>query len=127
MTKDEKIIKDAQYRKGLSIAFFNATNAAIALVAGNTNAFFTLDKYKDEEVIRKVIEIRDRFLDEHKKYYSEVIAGVGANYNAEETIKKLKQCDTKDKLRLVWISISEDERRDGEIIKIVKDIKASFK
>ena len=29
----EKIIKDAQYRKGLSIAFFNATNSAISLVA----------------------------------------------------------------------------------------------
>ena len=30
--EQEKIMKDAQYRKGLSIAFFNATNAAVEMV-----------------------------------------------------------------------------------------------
>ena len=33
-SNQEKLIKDAQYRKGLSIAFFNSVNSAIALVAG---------------------------------------------------------------------------------------------
>ena len=125
MASDEKIIKDAQYRKGLSIAFFNATNATIALIGSLTRAGD--DMGSDTDVQGFIKRWRDWLLEEHKDYYSRVIAGVGATYKAEETIKRLRQCDTKEKLRLVWLSISEDERRDGEIIKVAKEIKASVK
>lgn len=118
MEKD-KIIKDAQFRKGLSIAFFNATNSAVALVA--------TQQLKDiTEVISEVVRIRDFFLDEHTTYYSKVIANVGANYKAGETIEKIKNTKTLDELKVVWLAISEDERRDIDIIRAKEEKKLSY-
>jgi len=123
MATDEKIIKDAQYRKGLSIAFFNATNAATEIV----KSLIKVDNSIAGQVKEQIVYWRDWLLEEHKNYYSKVIAGIGSVYNASDTIEKLKQVKTKDELRLVWISISEDERRDGDIIKVVKEIKETLK
>ena len=120
--ENDKIIRDAQYRKGLSIAFFNATNSAIALIAP------VIDQGTDlNAVLDKVYEIRDKMLKEHQTYYATVIAQVGANYNAQETIERLKACKNYDELNKQWILLSEDERRDGEIRKVVKELKDSFK
>lgn len=115
---EEKILKDAQYRKGLSIAFFNATNSAVALVE-------SLDIPKND-VIKEVIKMRDLFLEEHKNYYSRVIANVGQSYVAEDTIKKLKKTKNVEELRSVWLSLSEDERRDGEILKVKTELKTKY-
>lgn len=115
---NEKLLKDAQFRKGLSIAFFNATNSAISLCAGmNPHEKATIDK---------VVELRDFFLEEHKTYYATVIANVGANYKAEESIKKLKATKNEEELRTVWRGLSEDERRDGEIKKVAQDLRKSY-
>lgn len=120
---DEKILKDAQYRKGLSIAFFNATNAAIDLVTKLPN----LDALKNEECLRElVIRYRNWFLEEHKNYYATVIANVGVNYRSAETIENLKATKNLDQLKTVWLGLSEDERRDGDIIKAVKELKAAY-
>lgn len=119
MATDEKILRDAQYRKGLSIAFFNATNSAISLVAPREIA----DR---EEVLKEVIRIRDFFLEEHKNYYATVIANIGANYKSEESIAKLKASKTLEDLQTVWRLFSEDERRDGEIIKVAKDLRSKY-
>lgn len=106
---EEKILKDAQYRKGLSIAFFNATNSAIALVANRT-----MDM---PDALKEVVRIRDILLEEHKNYYATVIANIGANYKATDTIEKLSKTKNIDELKSLWLSLSEDERRDGEILK----------
>jgi hypothetical protein len=117
-TNNDQVIKDAQYRKGLSIAFFNATNSAISMCQGmNVHEKTTLDK---------IIELRDLFLDEHKKYYAEVIANVGNNYDSKTTIEKLKTSKNIDELKSLWISLSEDERRDGDIIKEVNLLKKKY-
>lgn len=117
---DERILKDAQYRKGLSIAFFNATNNAINLVPH-------LTPMKDEkDILKKVSEIRDWLLEEHKTYYAEVVANVGVNYSAEESIKKLKGTKTLEQLQEAWRLLSEDERRDGEIIKVAQQLKKKY-
>lgn len=118
---DEKILKDAQYRKGLSIAFFNATNAAIALVAQNTKQF-----ENPEAELKEVFRLRDVFLEEHKNYYATIIANVGVNYRAKDSIAKLDAVKSKDELRTVWLSFSEDERRDDEIIKVAKELKKTY-
>lgn len=115
---EDKVIKDAQYRKGLSIAFFNATNSAISLCQGmNVN---------EESTLENVSKIRDFFLEEYKKYYASVIAQVGINYKADETIEKLKKTKNKEELSSVWISLSEDERRDGEIIKVARELRDKY-
>lgn len=116
---DEKLIKDAQYRKGLSIAFFNATNSAISMIQGM--------KFENSaEALKTVFLLRDSFLEEHKNYYATVIANVGSNYKADETIKKLELVKSKDELKTVWLSLSQDERQDGEIIKVAKKLKEKY-
>jgi hypothetical protein len=116
---DEKILKDAQYRKGASIAWFNATNASIELV----KSF----KIEDNTIIKIAIkEWRDWFIEEYKTYYATVIANIGINYVAKDTIEKIKNTKTIDELRSVWLSLSEDERRDGEILKVKDEVKQSY-
>jgi hypothetical protein len=115
---EEKILKDAQYRKGLSIAFFNATNSAISMCAGMN--------VHEKATLEKVIELRDFFLEEHKNYYAKVIANVGQNYQSKDTIKKLKKTKNIDDLKSVWLSLSEDERRDGDILKIKAELKEEY-
>ena len=116
---DEKILKDAQYRKGLSIAFFNATNAAVEFAKINGLAG-VLDPKKF------IAEWRDWFLEEHKTYYATVIANVGVNYKAEDSIAKLKTTKTLDELKSTWLLLSEDERRDGEIKKVANVLKSEY-
>ncbi len=119
MSTDDKIIKDAQYRKGLSIAFFNATNSAIAMLGEMKGGFE--DDYKNH-----FTEIRDWMLEEHKKYYSEVIASVGKNYDASKTIELVKSAKNWEELRAIYTAMSEDERHDGDIRKVVKEIKDKY-
>ena len=118
---DEKLIKDAQYRKGLSIAFFNATNSAIAMLTADK---INMTSTEMEEYITKW---RNWFLNTHKEYYATVIANVGVNYRASETIEKIRACTTKAELSKLWQAISEDERKDGEIRKVVKELKDTLK
>ncbi len=116
---DDKVIRDAQYRKGLSIAFFNATNSAVSLVAQ-----FKLPNV--EETLKSVVEIRDFFLEEHKNYYATVIQNVGANYIANDTIIKLQATKNIDELKSLWLSLSEDERRDGDILRVKAELKEKY-
>lgn len=116
---DDKVLKDAQYRKGLSIAFFNATNAAIELTKGY--------KFANEEEQRKaIVETRNWLLEEHKTYYNTVLSAVGDNFNPAEAIEKLKAAQNYEELSMVWRLISADERRHEEIIKAAKEMKARF-
>ena len=118
-TKDNIVLSNAQYKKSLSIAFFNATNAAIELIKGN--------EMPPDEKKKLIVEWRDWFLAEHKNYYATVIATVGVNYRAEESIAKLKTTKSLEDLQTVWVLLSEDERRDGEILKVAKELKAKYK
>lgn len=117
---NNEILKDAQYRKGLSIAFFNATNNAIEMV----KSFGTMES--GERLREQIIIWRDWMLEEHKNYYSTVIANVGANYKLEDTLAKLNATTTKGELLKVWLSISEDERRDGDVQKLKDELKKKY-
>lgn len=119
-SQQDKLIRDAQYRKGLSIAFFNSLNSAIALVSPATQ-YLTPDEIKN-----RVKMYRDYFLEEHKNYYATVIANVGVNYKAEDSIAKLKSVKTKEELHIVWLNFSADERQNEEIAKVAQDIKIKF-
>lgn len=114
----DNVIKSAQYRKGLSIAFFNATNSAIALCTGMN--------VHEEDTLKKIIELRDFFLKEHETYYANIIAKVGKNYDKEESIKKLKAIKSREELSVVWLMFSEDERQDDEIAKVAQEIKLKY-
>lgn len=115
---DEQLLKDAQYRKGLSIAFFNATNAAIALVSERQIP----DR---KEALDEVVRTRDFFLEEHKTYYANVIANVGL-FDPKETMVKLQATKTLEELKLAWIRLSEDERQNEEVQKVKKELKDKY-
>jgi len=90
-------------------------------------------QYKQVKKVKKEIPINERiefwktyFLREYTKYYSEVIANIGTNYNAKDTIERLNKCKTKHEFVKLWLSLSEDERRDGDIIKTKDLIKTKF-
>jgi hypothetical protein len=118
MDKD-KIIKNAQYRKGLSIAFFNATNAAVEFAKINGLAGVIDPK-------KFIAEWRDWFLEEHKNYYATVIANVGVAYKAEDSIAKLKATKTLEDLQTTWRLLSADERKDFEIIKVAQELRKGY-
>lgn len=117
---NEKIIKDAQFRKGLSIAFFNANNAAITLVSTDK------EYYTEDELKKKIIEYRDWFLKEHQNYYSTVISPIGLLFNKEETIKLVEGASGLEDLKDIWLSISQDERSDVDIIKVKDEMKKKY-
>lgn len=120
---DEKLIKDAQYRKGLSIAFFNATNAAIELVKTDP----AYEKIEGGERIQESIRFwRNWLLEEHKTYYSNVIAKVGTTFSTEDTIAKLKSATTLVALGSIWRSISADERAHPDVVKVKDELKAQY-
>ncbi len=118
---NDKIMKDAQYRKGLSIAWFNATNSAISLI-GTIQPTTDPDYYKT-----RLVEIRDWLLEEHKTYYATVIANVGVNFNPEDTIKKLNATTDKQTIKTVKLTISEDERHHEKVKKVAKELKEKYK
>ena len=105
-TPDDKILKDAQYRKSLGIAFFNANNSAIQLVTSNGS----------EATQESIIKWRDWFLEEHKNYWATTIMNVGKNYDVKTTIDKIKACKTKGELVSMFTQMSADERNDELVI-----------
>ena len=125
MATEEKIIRDAQFRKGASIAFFNSTNSAIAIVAAEL-ANNPQPKPGDEYILTRINFYRDRFLEQHKSYYSSVISSIGGNYKASDTIEKLKGTKNMGELYKLWLTLSEDERRDGEILKVKDALKEEY-
>lgn len=112
---DDKLIRDAQYRKGLSIGFFNATNSAIALIAASI-----MPSETDIHMLERVGKIRDILIEQHKEYYATNIASIGLNYNVEEAIKKLNDAKTIGELNIVWLRLSADERHNDEILKVAQ-------
>lgn len=117
---EDQIIKNAQYRKGLSIAFFNATNAAISLVS---TGIIIPGK---NELKDKIVYLRDWLLEEHKNYYKNVIENIGNNFNLEESIAKFGSVKSLEELRSVWTGLSEDERHNESIIKIKNELKRLY-
>jgi hypothetical protein len=113
-------IRDAQYRKGLSIAFFNANNLAITLVSTDK------EYYTEDELKVKIISWRNFFLKEHEDYYSKVISPIGCLYDKNETIKLIESATGMEDLKDIWLSLSQDERNDVDIIKIKDEIKKKY-
>lgn len=115
---EEQALKDAQYRKALAIAYFNSVNSAITLMAPAVTELIKTgipDEEKFQMIKAGIRVFRDWFIEEHKNHYLKTVAEIGKPYDKEKTIEKLVATKTKEELRSVWVSLSEDERRDPEI------------
>jgi len=122
MAEDQNL-KDAQYRKSLSISFFNAVNNATEMAK---IALAVSEQMNPEKLRAFITSTRDWLLEQHAEYYSKTIANVGVAYRAADTIKELKKAKTMDELKKRWLDLSQDERRDGEIIKAVEELKIAL-
>lgn len=125
---ENKILKDAQYRKNFSIAFFNAANVSVEMIKLEGKV------YKGKGKSKKLVAHEDRFvyyqdlmLKRYRKYYAEVISATGANYKVDKTIEKILQADTREKLNSVWLGLSQEERQDPAIKKVVKELILKYK
>lgn len=119
---EEKLLRDAQYRKGASIAYFNSLNSAITLVDGIATKTWSLEKR-----MAMIDEIKLAFLDKYKDYYATTVAQIGAPYSATDTIIKVRATKTQEELRKLYREMSEDERKDGDIRKVVDERLAELK
>lgn len=102
-------IEKAQDRKDLSIAWFNANNAAIEMV-----------KLENETLNADARQIRLRFwrsyfLAEQKEYRETVIASLSATFKITDAIERLNTAKNLVELKNVWVSLTEDERREETI------------
>lgn len=117
--EQDKLMRDAQFRKGLSIAFFNATNAAIEFAKINGMSGVMDPK-------KFITEWRDFFIEEHKSYYALNIANIGVTYKAEDSIARLNETKTLEDLQQAWRNLSADERKDAEIIKVAQKLRSTY-
>lgn len=107
----QKNIKDAQYRKEISIAFFNSTNSAIALLS-------QAGPIKDRRAF--ITEWRDWFIQEHKVHRLKELGVIsaesieGAQIGTEQ---KLTNCKTKDDLARIWSTLTPSEKKTYEPLK----------
>lgn len=119
---DEKVIKDLQYRKGLSIAYFNSLNSAISLV--------TIDPVSrgggQKAILETIAFYQEHFLKNYNTYYSTVISNVGSNYDKKKSLEKLSKVVSREGLKKVWIMLSQDEREDPDIKKVVIELKEKY-
>jgi len=121
---EEQALKDAQYRKSLSIAYFNSVNSAIALVTPTVlTVVSSVEPDQAKKAIQEfIVEWRDWFLEEHKAHYLKTVAQVGTTYDKQKAIDRLKETKEKSELQKVWVALSEDERRDGDIRKVCNEL-----
>ena len=78
----ENFQRGQEYRKVFSIAFFNATNAAIEIEKSNPSG-------NDDDARKNISKWRDWFLDQHVRYYVDNIAPVGMEEFTPGVVKGL--------------------------------------
>ena len=108
---DEKLIRDAQWRKGASIAYFNALNNAVLLVAHGIIPISEVGEYKNI------------FIKQHDEYYKDVIANIGMTADPKIYIEKLKSAKTIEELKKVWVSLPQDARSNKDVSKVAQELK----
>lgn len=90
---ESKLMRDAQYRKELSIGYFNSLNAAITLVTANKSP--TAGKKTKDQLLEEIFEIRDHFLNGYKQYRIDVLDSTGKPSIDEKVVPALDKLKKK--------------------------------
>ncbi len=115
---EEKLLKNAQYRKAAPMAFLNSRNTAMEMVKLEG---------KKNYLLKNVKKYTNELMKDYNEFYALEVASVGTNYDAKKTIELVRACKSNAELKLVYMAMSEDERHDGEIRKVVKELKSKYK
>ena len=90
---DQDLLRDQQYRKELSIAYFNALNNVITFVGLKKKTGYT-----EKQMLEDVSRIRDQFIEEYKIYRVTTLSkqaekSLPDNPKLIESLNKLKQAN----------------------------------
>ena len=121
-TNQQKLIQDAQWRKGMSIAYFNSLNASISLVTAQGTRFGS-----EDEMLESINKYKNHFIEQHNMYYTKNIAPIGVQVNIKGAIAKAQEAKTLEELKAVWLKFSELERQNPEIKSAVNILKETYK
>lgn len=114
-----------QDRKNASIAFFNATNAVIALYASLPAA----KKAKIGDPMDYVRTMRPHFINDFNEFHKTVIAQVGKtpeDKEVSEALAAIEACASKEKLRELYLSMREGLRMNNDIKAATNAKKATY-
>lgn len=116
--KTDELYKNREWARNKSIAYFNSLNAAINLVTAKGTNFQT-----NEELLAKIDEFKNHFIEKHNAYYLSTIVAPRAAYDKTAAPKKLKLAKTLKALEKTWLGLSADERNDDENIALKDSLK----
>lgn len=107
-----KSIREAQDNKDLKIAFFNATNSALALIGKIENP----DTVDIEALQKNICFWREWFLEEHKAHHLKSVGALSAVIPVGGAIDRLQKANGLVELKAVWASLTQDERENTDIL-----------
>lgn len=141
-SEQEKLMKVQDFKRNVSIAFFNANNVAATLVELESKLMPPLMEVKAAKVKKgqkktkiikqpasltdRLVFYRDWLIEEHSKYYAKVIAPVADKFKVEDSVAALKAAKTLPELRKAWIALSQDERDNKEILKVAQKLRKAY-
>lgn len=121
-----KGIKDAQDRKEISISYFNSVNSALAVLP-HLLPTYTDGNPSDEIIQQTIVKWRDWFLSEHREHRQKALAELQASIVEGGTaIERLEKASNLVELRAVWVTLTEDERRNSTIIDTCNKLKSKY-
>lgn len=123
MSEDKnQSITTMQDRKNASIAFFNATNAVIALYASLPAA----KKSKISDPMDYVRTMRPHFINDFNDFHRTVISQVGKPSDDKEvadTLVAIEACTSFTELKKLWVDVFTESLRSNEKVAAAKDAK----
>lgn len=124
MDDKQKFIALAQDKKNISIAFFNASNAAIALYASLPAA-----KKAKVDMVEFIRTYREVFIGDYTAFHKSVVSQVGKTDDSEvaDALASIDACLTLEALKTLWVDVlTEDLRRMPAIIAAKEAKKKSY-
>lgn len=85
----ENVLRDAQFRKGLSIAYFNSLNSAIEMLKVKLPYTKTPEESTDEGKQKTLEYWHKYFLDQYSKFHAENISSIGIEKIAPSVVEGL--------------------------------------
>lgn len=123
--ENEKLLKNAQYRKALPMAFLNSRNSAIELLKMEGKPKVKKGK-KPVSLMQILKKNTDNLMKDYMEFYAKEVATVGTNFKPEDSIAKLKAAKTLPDLQATWRLLSEDERHNEEVLVVAKQLRQKY-
>jgi hypothetical protein len=123
--EQEELLKNAQFRKALPMAFLNSRNSAIELLKLNGKPKVKKGK-KPVSLMTILKKNTNNLMADYMEFYARDVATVGVNFKPEESIAKLNAAKNLPDLQSTWRSLSEDERHNDDVRKVAQQLRDKY-